>query len=206
MNRKGPRLGLFVKFKEMIKREEDVRCLQCKVATRDNKWALRPFFVSGVFMDASGLTQLIGPIVEGMGYELWGCEYLPRRRKGLLRVYIERREGVTLDDCGRVSHQLSGVLDVEDPIGTPYILEVSSPGLDRLLLKPDHFRRFAGEQVKIKLKWLIEGRRNFAARLLGIKDDQVLIDEQQTRYSIPLAAIERARVAPEVWPGRGGKA
>lgn len=149
-------------------------------------------------MDTSELTQLVEPVVSGMGYELWGCEYVPRRRQSLLRVYIDKRGGVTLDDCGRVSHQLSGVLDVEDPIGTPYVLEVSSPGLDRLLLRADHFKRFAGSRVKIKLKWLVEGRRNFAARLLGVKDDRVLIDEQQTSYSIPLAAIERARLVPEI--------
>lgn len=152
-------------------------------------------------MDASRLARLLEPIVEGMGFELWGYEYLPRRGQSLLRVYIDRREGVTLGDCGRVSHQLSGVLDVEDPIGMPYVLEVSSPGLDRLLLKADHFQRFAGEKVKIKLKWLVEGRRNIAARLLGVKDDQVLVDEQQasrehTAYAIPLAAIERARLVP----------
>lgn len=158
-------------------------------------------------MDAPGLARLLEAIVEGMGFELWGYEYLPRRRQSLLRVYIDRREGVTLGDCGRISHQLSGALDVEDPIGMPYVLEVSSPGLDRLLLNADHFQRFAGEKVKIKLKWLVEGRRNIAARLVGVKDDQVLVDEPQTThgkttYAIPLAAIDRARVVPELGPRR----
>lgn len=147
-------------------------------------------------MEHTKLTQLIEPVIEGLGYELWGCEYLPRRRQSLLRVYIDRHDGVTLDDCGRVSHQLSGVLDVEDPIGGAYILEVSSPGLDRLLLKADHFQRFSGHRVKIRLKWLIEGRRQFDARLRGVEGEQVLVDEQQTAYSIPLAAIERARLVP----------
>jgi ribosome maturation factor RimP len=160
-------------------------------------------------MNSSGLTELVEPVVEAMGYELWACEYLPRRRRALLRVYIDRRDGVTLDDCGRVSHQLSGVLEVEDAIGAPYVLEVSSPGLDRLLLKADHFERFAGHRVKIKLKWLVEGRRNFSARLLGIEDDRVLIDEEETSqkktsYAIPFTAIERARLVPELGSGRGG--
>lgn len=184
---------------------------------RNNRWALAPIFCFGWMaceMDTSGLAQLVQPVVEGMGYELWGCEYMPRRRQPLLRVYIDRKEGVTLDDCGRVSHQLIGALDVEDPIRTPYILEVSSPGLDRLLLKAEHYKRFAGSRVKIRLKWLIDGRRNFAARLLGVKGDRVLIDEvqtshnridpEQTPYSIPLAAIERARLVPEIGPGHGG--
>jgi ribosome maturation factor RimP len=155
-------------------------------------------------VDALQLARLIEPVVAGMGYELWGCEYLPRRRQSLLRVYIERSEGVTVDDCGRVSQQLTGVLDVEDPIAAPYILEVSSPGVDRLLLNADHFRRYTGEQVKIKLKWLIEGRRRFVARLAGVSGDQVLIDEQQTRYTVPLEAIERARVVPKIGVGGGG--
>jgi ribosome maturation factor RimP len=160
-------------------------------------------------MDCAGLTQLVEPVVEGMGFELWGCEYVPRRRQSLLRVYIDREEGVTLNDCGKVSHQLSGVLDVEDPIAAPYILEVSSPGLDRLLLKTPHFQRYAGKRVKIRLKWLIDGRRQFVARLLGVKDDQVLIDQDRTsdqrvRYAIPLAAIETARLVPEIG-SRGGE-
>ena len=147
-------------------------------------------------MEHIKLTQLIEPVIEGLGYELWGCEYVPRRRQSLLRVYIDRRDGVTLDDCSRVSHQLSGVLDVEDPIGGAYILEVSSPGLDRLLLKADHFRRFLGRRVKIRLKWLIDGRRHFDAQLRGVEGEQVRVVEQQTAYSIPLAAIERARLVP----------
>lgn len=152
-------------------------------------------------MDASELTELVAPVIEGMGFELWGCEYVPRRNQSLLRVYIDRSEGVTLDDCGRVSHQLSGVLDVEDWLHAPYILEISSPGLDRLLLKADHFRRFAGEKIKLKLRWLIEGRRNIVARIVSVRDDQLIVDEQQTNREnsivIPLAAIERARLVPD---------
>jgi ribosome maturation factor RimP len=149
-------------------------------------------------MNYSGLTQLVEPVVQGMGYELWGCEYVPRRRQSLLRVYIDCPQGVTLEDCGRVSHQLSGVLDVEDPIAASYVLEVSSPGLDRLLMKGDHFRRYIGDRVKIKLKGLIEGRRQFVARVLEVRDDHVLIQEQQAKFSIPLMAIERARLVPEI--------
>jgi len=172
---------------------------------------LVPIFFSSLFyMDASRLTELVAPVVQGMGFELWGCEYVPYRNRPLLRVYIDRSEGVTADDCGRVSHQLSGALDVEDPIGAPYILEISSPGIDRLLLQADHFRRFAGERVKFKLKWLVEGRRNMVARVLSVRDDHVIVDEQQTNqtnttYVIPLAAIERARLVPDIELVRGGK-
>ncbi len=161
-------------------------------------------------MDASRLTELIASVVQGMGFELWGYEYVPHRNRSLLRVYIDRSEGVTADDCGRVSHQLSGALDVEDPISAPYILEISSPGIDRLLLQVDHFRRFAGEKVKFKLKWLIDGRRNVVARIVSVHGDQVIVEEQQTNqnnttYTIPFAAIERARLVPDIELGRGGK-
>ncbi len=161
-------------------------------------------------MDASRLTELLAPVVQGMGFELWGCEYVPRRNRSLLRVYIDRSEGVTADDCGRVSYQLSGALDVEDPIGAPYILEISSPGIDRLLLQADHFRRFVGQRAKFKLKWLVEGRRNMVARILSVREDQVIVDEQQMNeknntYAIPFAAIERARLVPGIELGRGGK-
>ncbi|MBA2491255.1 MAG: ribosome maturation factor RimP [Gammaproteobacteria bacterium] len=148
-------------------------------------------------MEQTRLTELIEPVVEGLGYELWGCEYVPRRRQSLLRIYIDRRDGITLDDCGRVSHQLSGVLNVEDPIGGAYILEVSSPGLDRLLLKAEHFQRYCGHRVRVRLKWLIDGRRQFDARLHDVEGGRVRVVEQEKAYVIPLAAIDRARLVPD---------
>lgn len=152
-------------------------------------------------MEQAKLARLIEPVIEGLGYELWGFEYVPRRRQSLLRVYIDRHDGISLDDCGRVSHQLSGVLDVEDPIGGAYILEVSSPGLDRLLLKAEHFQKYSGHRVRIRLKWLIDGRRQFDARLHEVEGERVRVVEQQTAYSIPLAAIERARLVPDINQG-----
>jgi len=149
-------------------------------------------------MEQTKLMQLIEPVTKGLGFELWGCEYVPRRRQSLLRVYIDRRDGITLDDCGRVSHQLSGVLDVEDPIGGAYILEVSSPGLDRQLFKAEHFRRYCGHRVRIRLKWLIEGRRKFDARLRDVEGKQVRVVELEKAYVIPLAAIEQARLVPDM--------
>ncbi|MCB1794222.1 MAG: ribosome maturation factor RimP, partial [Candidatus Competibacteraceae bacterium] len=94
--------------------------------------------------DFQMLRRIVAATVEAMGYELVGVEFHPRPGNALLRVYIDGENGITLDDCQQVSHQLSGVLDVEDPIAGPYTLEISSPGLDRPLFEAKHFARFAG--------------------------------------------------------------
>ena len=103
-----------------------------------------------------------------------------------------------MDDCQRVSHQVSGVLDVVDPIIGQYTLEVSSPGLDRPLFAPEHFERFAGSEVRIQLRELLDGRRKLIGRLLGMRDgDVALVDSEAREWRIPLEQIEKARLVPE---------
>lgn len=137
--------------------------------------------------------------MEAMGYELVGVEFHTRHVNALLRIYIDSETGVTLDDCQRVSHQVSGVLDVEDPIGGPYTLEVSSPGLDRPLCEARHFTRFAGSEVRVQLKELLEGRRKLVGRLIGMQgDDLVITDSTGREWRIPLERIEKARLVPEL--------
>lgn len=148
-------------------------------------------------IDCLELNQIIGPVVEAMGYELWGYDFNSGRHTAHLRVYIDSREGVSVDDCARVSHQLSGVFDVEDPIRGPYTLEISSPGLDRPLLKPSHFRRYTGKRVKVRLRWQVEGRRNITGELQGIADGKIMVKQEASHYAIPLEAIDRARLVPE---------
>jgi ribosome maturation factor RimP len=116
----------------------------------------------------------------------------------LLRVYIEAEQGITLDDCGRVSHQLSGVLDVQDPIRAPYTLEVSSPGLDRPLFRPEQFRRYLGHRIRVRITGLVEGRRNFVGELLAVRDGDILLRQDHTDYTLALEAIERARLVPQL--------
>ena len=119
----------------------------------------------------STLSQMTRRVVESMGYELVGVEYLGRGGdRAILRVYIDQEAGITLEDCAEVSHQLSGVLDVEDPIPGRYSLEVSSPGLNRPLVYPEHFERFRGHRVKLRLAEKVEGRRNLEGSLLGLAD------------------------------------
>jgi ribosome maturation factor RimP len=141
-----------------------------------------------------GLVELLDPVVQGMGYELVGVEFDGHQRT--LRVYIDRLEGITLDDCSAVSYQLSGVLDVEDPIPGRYQLEVSSPGMDRPLFTRAHFERFAGEVVRLQLNRPLEGRRRFKARLQGVEGDEILLQDEDKLIRIPYESIEKARLVP----------
>lgn len=142
------------------------------------------------------VTKLLEPVVEGLGYELVGVEFQPGKQ-GLLRVYIDQAEGIEVDDCACVSHQVSGVLDVEDPIAGEYLLEVSSPGTDRPVFKTADYERFVGEQVRIRLHGRIDGRRKLRGRLLGLRDDQVVIEDQGEEVAVPVTEIDRAHVELE---------
>lgn len=136
--------------------------------------------------------------VRGLGYELVGVEYLPQGRRSLLRIYIDTPAGVTVDDCERVSHQVSGALDVDDPIHGGYTLEVSSPGLDRPLFTAEHYSRFAGSRIKLRLSQPLEGRRNFSGVVRGLRDNAVILVQEDGEVEIPLHHIEQARLIPEL--------
>ena len=144
------------------------------------------------------LIALARRVVEPMGYELVDVEFFQRGAGGAtLRIYIDHERGITLDDCTAVSHQLSGVLDVEDPLPGHYDLEVSSPGLDRPLVFPEHFARFAGSRVRIRLAEKLDGRRKLDGLLQGCEAGVVRLDAEGRRWEIPLAVIESARLVPE---------
>ncbi|MFB0906328.1 MAG: ribosome maturation factor RimP, partial [Pseudomonadales bacterium] len=100
-------------------------------------------------MGETGLSKLIEPVVQELGCELWGIEKLQQGRQVVLKIYIESADGITVDDCARISRQVSAILDVEDPIPGEYMLEVSSPGVERRLFKPEHFDVCKGEKVQI---------------------------------------------------------
>ena len=142
--------------------------------------------------------RLARSVAEPMGYELVGVEYFQRGKGGaVLRVYIDHEKGITLDDCGAVSHQLSGVLDVEDPIQGHYDLEVSSPGLDRPLFTAEHFARFRGHKAVIKLAVKQDGRRKLKGVLAGLREESVLLALDGETLEIPLANVDSARLEPE---------
>ncbi len=134
------------------------------------------------------------------GLEIVEVEWRGGGGKGVLRIYIDKPDGVSLADCELVSRQLSTVLDVEDVVPGPgYSLEVSSPGLDRKLLKPDDYRRFSGKKAKIRFNAEIEGKRQHTGRLRGIEGDQALLEtgpDQTIRFS--LGDVLTARLVVEI--------
>ncbi len=144
------------------------------------------------------LTALVRRVVEPMGYELVGVEFLGGREGGsLLRVYIDQEEGITLDDCTAVSRQLSAVLDVEDPVKEHYSLEISSPGLDRPLFSEEHFRKYAGSRIRLKMALKINGRRRFEGILKGLQDREIVLEVEEEQLLLPLDQVETARLVPE---------
>jgi ribosome maturation factor RimP len=144
------------------------------------------------------LRELLAPVVAGLGYQLWELEFTPRSGGGLLRLYIDSPKGIGLDDCERVSRVVSDTLDGADPIPGHYTLEVSSPGLDRVLRTREHFERFAGEQVRLEMMQPIEGRKRFAGRLLGVGEREITLELESGRISLPIDDIHRARLAPDM--------
>lgn len=145
------------------------------------------------------LVALVRRAVEAEGLELIGVQFLSGQGgPALLRVYIDNESGVQLRHCEAVSHQLSGVLDVEDPIAGEYNLEVSSPGLDRPLFELAHFKRFIGHRVKVRLRVARSDRRNFTGTIAGVQDDgEVTLDMDEVSVNLPFEEMESARLVPE---------
>jgi ribosome maturation factor RimP len=144
------------------------------------------------------LIELLEPVVSGLGYELWELEYGTRPGGGLLRLYIDSPDGISVDDCARVSRAVSEALDAADPIQNEYTLEVSSPGLDRVLRTPEHFARFAGERVRLEMSQPVNGRKRFAGRLTDVSAGQIALDVDGATVHLPIAGIHKARVAPDI--------
>ena len=147
-------------------------------------------------MTSEELKNLLEPSVEALGYELIELELKTGGRNGLMRLFIDAPDGIGLDDCEAVSRQVSTVLDVEDPIPGNYNLEVSSPGLDRALTKPAHFQRFTGEDVRIKLRTPVDGRRNFRGALRAADEDSIEVEVDGQSHTLAIAAIASARLVP----------
>lgn len=149
-------------------------------------------------MTGEELMALLEPAVEGLGYELSDLELRIGNRDGFLRVFIDRPEGIGLEDCEIVNRQISTLLDVEDPLPGNYVLEVSSPGLDRRLTKVEHFKRFMGNDVRVKLRFPLEGRKNFRGALRAADEENIEVEVDGTSHSLPIATIESARLVPAV--------
>ena len=141
------------------------------------------------------LTALIEPLLGRLGYELVELEYAAGRAHAVLRLFIDREAGVTLDDCAQVSREVSGLLDVEDPIPSAYTLEVSSPGFDRVLRTQAHFGRFVGSRVFIELREPRAGRRRYTGKLLTVDDTGIALEVDREQVKVAFAEIGKARLA-----------
>ena len=149
-------------------------------------------------MKSDELAKLLEPTVERLGYELADLEVRLGSKGGMVRVFIDKPEGIDLEDCEKVSLAVSALLDVEDPVPGNYNLEVSSPGLDRKLTKVEHFQRFEGDTVNVKMRFPIEGRRRFRGTLVSSDDENIVVEVDGESHSLPLKTIDTARLVPEV--------
>jgi ribosome maturation factor RimP len=144
------------------------------------------------------LQNKVADVAEALGYQLWGIELSsPSGRGQLLRIYIDKPDGVNLDDCALVSAQVSALLDVEDPIAGRYVLEVSSPGMDRPIFTLAQFAALCGSRIRVKLRTTVTGRKNYRGELHAVEGKclKLIVDGQQVELFFP--DVESAHVAPE---------
>ena len=140
------------------------------------------------------ITELIDTTIQVLGLDLWGVELLQQGKYSLLRIYIEREEGVTIEDCEKVSRQVSALLDVEDPIAGEYTLEVSSPGVDRPLYSVEQYAKYVGSEVNLKLRRAVDGRRKFKGQIIKVSGDIVGLLVEGTEYDLEHSEIEKASI------------
>ena len=144
------------------------------------------------------LTELLAPVVESLGCELWGIDYHAQGKLSVLRLYIDKAGGVQMEDCERVSRQVSSVMDVEDPISSEYTLEVSSPGMDRSFYKLEQYKDYVGSQIQVRLRIAFDGRKKFSGLLKGIENDEIIIEADGEEYLLPFELIDKANVVPSI--------
>ena len=153
------------------------------------------------------LARLLRPAIEAMGFEFVGLEYLSNPKNRLVRIYIDREpDGISIDNCADVSNEVSALLDVEDPVSGHYSLEVSSPGIERPLFEPEHYRQFVGERARIHLFAPVEGshdgerekRRKLTGRIVEADDERVVMDVDGEKFEVSFDEIRRANLKPDM--------
>jgi ribosome maturation factor RimP len=142
------------------------------------------------------IEALLAPVVALEGCDIWGVEYRAQGKHSKLAVYIDTPDGVSVDDCERVSRRVSDVLDVEDVVNGAYTLEVSSPGMDRILFKPEQYERCAGEEIEVRLNYPVDGTKRIKGVLAGLENGEVVVRVGEDEYLLPLENVQRARVVP----------
>lgn len=148
-------------------------------------------------MSRGKLTELLQPLIEDLGYEFVGLEQRSEPKNQVVVVYIDRPEGIRVEDCEKVSREISALLDVEDPISGQYRLEVSSPGLDRPLFHYEQFTRFAGQEVKVTLYAPQGGSRKFKGIILGADEETLRLEQEGQQVTLDMGNIAKARLVPD---------
>lgn len=138
--------------------------------------------------------EIAAPLAAGQGLEVLDIEFRREGGRGgrVLRLYLDKEGGPSVDDLARVSRQLSDLLDVEEGMEGPYTLEVSSPGINRVLKKPEHFQRFVGKRVRVRTREALQGRKSFLGLLKEVRDSGIVVAQEGTEFYLPLEAIEKA--------------
>jgi ribosome maturation factor RimP len=140
--------------------------------------------------------QMMDEAITGLGYELLGIEMLRDTNGNIMRMYIDHADGIVIKDCEKVSRHVSGILDVEDLIRGQYTLEVSSPGIDRPLFTRDHYKKFTGSTVKLRLSMMLEGRRRVKGILREVNEQDVLVVDGEHAFTIPFDMIDKGQIVP----------
>lgn len=146
----------------------------------------------------SAIEAKILPTVEALGYELWACIYLTQGQQSVLRIYIDSEKGITLADCERVSRQIGALLDVEGLLLGRYNLEVSSPGLDRPLIREKHFQRYVGHNIRVSTHTSIDNQRKFKGFLQSVGVAGIVLNQDGKELVLTWDNILRANVLPEM--------
>ena len=154
-----------------------------------------PIFCLGIMLDR--LRELIQPIAEAFQKTLWGIEVLSSGKSSIVRVYIDSSKGVNVEDCADISRQISSLLDVESFLPERYVLEVSSPGLNRKLFEISQYSAYIGEKVRISLKAPFEERKNYSGILTKIEENDVVIESGDEEFTFPFEVIEKGHLVYE---------
>ena len=147
-------------------------------------------------MRTEDIEALIKPAIMSLGCQLWGVQLI-QSKHSILRVFIDTEAGAGIEECEKVSRQVSQILDVEDPIRGEYTLEVSTPGMDRPLFKLEQFAKYQGEQISLRVHTPYKGQRNFKGLLCGIEGGDVVLRVEDTEILLPIEGIEKANVVPQ---------
>lgn len=149
------------------------------------------------------VVELSAPMADELGFEVVDVEFVPARSRSIVRVFIDRPGGVTLDDCARFSRRLGDLLEMNQTLPHAYVIEVSSPGIERRLRTGEHFRRYLGRRARVDAHVAVDGRRHVEGVIRGAQEDEVTLAlDDGADWTVPLAAVKSARLVVDPWGER----